>query len=790
MGEVYRALDTRLDREVAVKVLPEQVAQDPVRLSRFEGEVKALAALAHPNILVLHDVGKEQSISFAVMELLEGETLRQRIARSAIPWPKAVEIGIALAEGLAAAHERGIVHRDLKPENILLTSDERVKILDFGLAQSDARPCPEATAVPPHPGQDEICIGDDTGPHFVADTVPGTVVGTVPYMSPEQISGKRVDPRTDIFSLGCVLYEMIAGQRTFGSRSRAETANAILNKEPPPLREAGVNIPADLERVIRHCLEKSPQRRFQSASDIAFDLQSLSTASTTATMPAATPRRRTRFALWFSALVLLALGLAGLVAWRSWTPPVPDAIQAVAILPLSNEAGDPDMEFLSQGITESLIHSLSQVQALKVRPFGSVARYRGRPSDAPAVGRELQVQALLVGKITKRGRDDLIITVELVDARDNHNIWGEQYDTRSEDILSMQGKIAKQIAANLRLHLTGEEQTKLAKRYTENSEAYELYLLGRYHWNQRKVAAINQGIDYFQKAIAKDPKYALAYAGLADCYDALAWYSEQPPKNYYPKAKEYALKALEIDESLAEAHTSLAAVLTNFEWDWRGAEKNYLRAIELNPNYVTAHHWYARYLSWLGRQDEALEEAKRAWELDPFSLAVSTNLAVALYHAKRYDEAREQALHTLRMDKSHALAREVIGWCYETTGKYPEAIAEFEGLMKETGNRMLLANLADTYARSGDTTKARQTLHELKEMSKTRYVPPSDIALIHAALGEKNEAFAWLDKAYDDRDTGLLLLQIHPLWDCLRSDARFARLSERLHFTRSNQNNE
>jgi serine/threonine-protein kinase len=721
---------------------------------------------------------------------LEGETLRQRIARSAIPWPKAVEIGMALAEGLAAAHARGIVHRDLKPDNILLTGDGRVKILDFGLAQCEARPCPEATGAAPLLDEHEICVGDDTGPHVIADTVPGTVVGTVPYMSPEQISGKRVDSRTDIFSLGCVLYEMLAGQRAFGNKSRSETAEAILNKEPPPLRQAGVSIPPDLERVIRHCLEKSPQRRFQSASDIAFDLQSLGTASTTATMPA-TPRQRIRRALWISASVLLVLGLAGLLTWRTWTPAPPDSIQAVAILPLSTEAGDPDMEFLGQGITESLIHSLSQVQALKVRPFGSVARYRERPSDAPAVGHELQVQAILVGKITRRGRD-LTVAVELVDARDNHTIWGDKYDTRSDDILSVQGKITKQIAHNLRLHLTGEEETKLAKRYTENSEAYRLYLLGRYHWNQRKVTAlnaINQGIDYFQKAIAKDPKYALAYAGLADCYDALAWYSEQPPKNYYPKAKEYALKALEIDESLAEAHTSLASVLTNFDWDWRGAEKNYQRAIELNPNYVTAHHWYARYLSWLGRHDEALEEAKRALELDPFSLIVSTNLAVALYHARRYDDARDQALYTLRMDESYALAREVVGWCYEATGKYPKAIEQFEDLMKKTGNRTLLANLADTYARSGDTRKARQTLDELKDMSKTHYILPSDIALIHAALGDKDEAFVWLDKAYDDRDTGLLLLKIHPLWDCLRSDPRFARLSERLHFSRSNQNN-
>ena len=789
MGEVYRALDTRLDREVAVKVLPELLAQDPVRLSRFEGEVKALAAVAHPNILVLHDVGKEQSISFAVMELLEGETLRQPITRSPIPWPKAVEIGIALAEGLAAAHARGIVHRDLKPENILLTSDGRVKILDFGLAQSEARSCSEAMSTPPLPDENEICVGDDTGPHIIAETVPGTVVGTVPYMSPEQISGKRVDSRTEIFSLGCVLYEMVAGKRAFGDKTRSDTANAILNKEPPPLRQAGVNIPPDLERVIRHCLEKNPVRRFQSASDIAFDLQSLTTASTTATMPATTPRRRIRLALWVSALFLV-LGLA-LLVWRWRTLAPPDAIEAVAILPLCNEVGDPDMEFLSQGITESLIHSLSQVRALKVRPFGSVARYRERPDDAHKVGNELQVQALLVGQITRRGRD-LTVAVELVDARDNHTIWGDKYDTRSDDLLSVQGKITKQIAEQLKLRLTGEEQNKLDKHYTENSEAYELYLLGRYHWNQRKVNAvnaINQGIEYFQKAIAKDPKYALAYAGLADCYDALAWYSEQPPKNYYPKAKEYALKSLEIDESLAEAHTSLASVLTNFDWDWRGAEKNYQRAIELNPNYVTAHHWYARYLSWLGRHKEALEEAKRARELDPFSLIVSTNLAVALYHARRYDEARDQALHTLRMDDTFELAREVVGWCYETTGNYPEAIEQFEDLMKKTGNRTLLANLADTYARSGDTTKARQTLDELKELSKKRYILPSDIALIHGALGEKDQAFIWLDKAYDDRDPGLLLLKIHPLWDCLRSDVQFARLLERLHFSRSDQNN-
>jgi eukaryotic-like serine/threonine-protein kinase len=762
MGEVYRAKDQRLGREVAVKILPEPFAQDAERLARFHREAKAVAALAHPNILILFDVGREQGISYAVMELLEGETLRRRVGRSPVPWRKTVELGIGLAEGLAAAHAKGIIHCDLKPENIFLTSDGQIKILDFGLVRLESR-----------------CSADQETLTFIpAQTQEAAVMGTAPYMSPEQVKGLSVDGRSDIFSLGCVLYEMVSGRPAFARKTRADTIAAILRDDPPGFATRGQECPAEVERVIHHCLEKNKEARFQSARDIAFALRAMLTDANLEKSSPVSQRRR-----WALLACLAVVLVTVFLAW-AWTyrlrnheenPPPSPAIDTVAVLPLANDSGDANMEFLGPGISESLAHSLSQLRALKVRPFSAVSRYKEQAIDPPTVGHDLRVQAIVLGRVAKHG-DDLTISVELVNAPQNTIIWGKQFRRKYSEILAIQEEIATEIARKLSVRLSGEERQRLTKRYTENSQAYQLYLLGRYHSNKRTEEGIDKGFRYFQQATEEDPSYALAYAGLADSYALLAWYNFRPPKEFFLKAKAMALKALELDNSVAEAHASLAAILTNYDWDWSAAEKEYKLALDLNSNYATAHHWYSRFLSWMGRHQDAIAEAQLALELDPISPTVNSNLALIYYHARQYDLAIQKAQTTLEMDPKFALALETLGWSYVEKKKYDEALEIFERVIQLTGDQTLINNLAVIYAIQGHTDQARKVLDELMELAKRRYVQPSDIALIHALLGEKNQAFEWLNKAYDDRDSGLLLLKINPRLDCLRSDPRFSQL--------------
>jgi len=756
MGEVYRARDPRLNREVAIKVLPQRLAANPEALVRFEREAKAVAALSHPNILALYDVGAEQGISYAVTELLEGQTLRSRVERSAITWRKAVEIGMAVADGLAAAHTKGIIHRDLKPENIFLTSDGRVKILDFGLARWRPSTSPEEEGAAP------------------TETQEGAILGTVGYMSPEQVRGERADAPSDIFSLGCVLYEMVAGRRAFARETAAQTMVAILESQPPELRDSEKQIPAELDRLITHCLEKNPLERFHSAHDLGFALRAISGTSSTAGPGQAGG---------LSHSVWIAAGLAMLLAGAAlyWLYGSRKAIDSLAVLPFVNVGADPNTEYLSDGITENLINSLSQLPKLRVVPRTLAFSYKGREADPRKVGRDLNVRAVLMGRVVQRG-DSLNIQTELVDVAEVSQLWGQQYNRKLSDIIVIQGEISKAVSEKLRLRPTGEEQKRLAKRYTENPEAHQLYLKGRYYiWNRRTPGLLKRAVEYFQQAIEKDSGYALAWAGLADCYALYSVYSVLPPREAAPKAKEAAGQALAVDETLAEAHAALGYVKTTYDWEWPSAEREFKRAIELNPNYATAHIWYAGYLEATGRLDEAVAEAKRAQEVDPLSLIVSALAGRAFYFGRRYDQAIEHLRKTIEMDPNFPRAHWFLGMAYEQVGRHEEAIAESQkALSLSEGEPELLGLLGQVYAVSGKRAEAQKVLAELKDLSRRRYVAPIDIARVYVGLGDKAQALEWLEKAYEDRSFNLAWIKVWPWLDSLRGEPRFQDLLRRM----------
>jgi serine/threonine protein kinase/Tfp pilus assembly protein PilF len=737
MGEVYRARDTRLGREVAVKVLPEPFARDPDRLARFEREARAVAALSHPNILAIHDYGTHGAVTYLVMELLEGQTLRSRLAKRALPWREAIEVGGAVADGLAAAHLKGIIHRDVKPENLFLTSDGRVKILDFGLARVETK----------------SPVGSETGPYLPAQTDPGTVMGTVGYMSPEQIRGLIVDARSDIFSLGCVLYEMVSGRRPFQRKTVADTSAAILHDEPRDLANLGIQAPPGVEHAIRLCLAKRPADRFPSAQECASALRAVLSESGESqgllpTRPLgkqAQPRRR-------------------------------KAIDSLAILPLANASGDANSDYLSDGMTESIINMLSRLPKLRVMARSTVFRYKGRDVDLQEVGRTLNVRAVLSGRVLQQGRR-LVVNTELVDVADGAQLWGEHYDRALSEILAVEEAIAQEITAKLRPRLTGDQKKPLRRACTTNTEAYQLYLKGRYHWNKRSEEGFRKSIQHFEQAIEQDPAFALAWAGLADAYHQLGCWGNVVPHDACLKAEAAARKALEFDPALAEAHASLGTIKREYSYDLAGAERDFQRAIELNPNYATAHHWYGECLGCMGRHAQAIAELQRAQQLDPLSLIINAALGRhGYFFARQHDRAIDQCLKTLEMDSGFWVAHMFLGLIYAHTGQHGEALAEFQKARVLDDNVEILAGLGFAYGLSGQRAEAEKALGELLAMSKQRYVMSISIALVYTGLGDKDQAFAWLAKAYENRNGWLSEIKADPTFDSLRSDPRFAQL--------------
>jgi TolB-like protein/Tfp pilus assembly protein PilF len=761
MGEVYRARDIRLGREVAVKVLPDHLARDPDSLARFEREARAVAALAHPNILDVHDFGNESGIAYLVTELLDGESLRQRLTGSPLPWRTAVEIGLAVADGLASAHAHGIVHRDLKPENVFLTFDGRVKILDFGLARLEREKSTETSAT------------------LATPTKTGTVLGTAGYMSPEQARGGHADPRSDIFSLGCILYEMATGKRAFFAGNAAETLVAILRDEPKDPGDLVQDLPDHLTLVILRCLSKYPDSRFESARDLAFALKVAGTESARAgTAPSAKPRLVRPIFLLAGSAVVTALVVLGVSAWLQRGGP----IGSLAVLPFTNVSRDPNAEYLSAGITESVINSLLQLPQLRVIPHASVFEYKGG-RDPVKAGREFNVRAVLTGQVTQIG-DSLVVQAELTDVKRGSLLWGKRFQEKLSDAFAVQERIAQEILKSLRLKLTGEEEQQIAKRYTQDAEAYKLYLWGRLYWNKRTPEGIAKGIEFFERAIARDPAYSLAYAGLADSLVLVAFYGALPPKEVLPKAREAAMRALEIDKELAEAHALLADLKYLFEWDWPGAEREFRRAIELNPNYPTAHQWYANYLAVLSRPEEACAEILRAEALDPLNPVISMDVGFTCYYTSgEYEKAVEQYRKVLALDPDFALARFYLALAHVRRNDLAQAVTELETVKRlEPGEPDPIALLGYAFAVNGQRKEAMRALAELQVLSKQRYVSPFPIAWIHMGLGDKDRAFEWLEKAYEERAGRLVYLRVEHAFDPLRSDPRFGDLVRRLKF--------
>ncbi len=752
MGEVYRAKDTRLGRDVAVKILPEQVAQNDETLKRFEREARALAALSHPNILSIFDVGTEGAISYAVTEMLEGEDLRARLNGGPIPWKDALQIAVPIVEGLAAAHSKGIIHRDLKPENVFLTTDERVKILDFGLAT-----CSFSTPE-----------GSDAQTMSVFETEKGTVMGTLPYMSPEQVRGLQADSRSDIFAFGCMLYEMITGKRPFSGKNQAELSAAILKDPHPEIAASGKQAPNDLERLINRCLEKNPVQRFQSAGDLAFNLKTVLSDSTAVRTRTETPRRQIPSLI----LIIIAVALLSGVFVLVYKAPR-KAIDSLAVIPFVNVGADPNMEYLSDGITESLMNNFAQLPNLRVMSRAAVYRYKGKDVNPEIIGRELKVRALLTGRLEQRG-DQLMISVELVDVQSNRHLWGDQYNRKFSDILKVQEQISREISDKLQFRLTGREQELLAKRFTESTEAYQLYLQGRFFWNRRTTEGARKGLEFFQKAIHKDPNYALAYAGLTDCYRVLR---EVTP------AKEAAEKALELDDTLSEAHNSLARLKMSFDWDWPGAEKEFRRSIELNPSYSEAHHTYSHFLIAMGRIEESLVESKAALELAPMDVPMNSHMAWHFLMSGQFDEAIRFAKKTSEMDPTFYPAQVYLGQAFLRKGMFTGAIAQFQKAIPLTESSTdSAAELAYCFARTGNSEEAIKIFKEWTEPSRLEKMPPYEQAVLSLGLKQREQVFRSLEKAFQEHQMEMIYINTEPLWDELRDTPEFQNIIKRMRF--------
>jgi serine/threonine-protein kinase len=763
MGEVYRALDTRLDREVAVKVLPERLAKDPSALSRFEREAKALAALSHPNVLTILDFGREGEVAYTVTELLEGESLRMRFLRARMSWREAAELSSEIADGLAAAHARGIVHRDLKPENVFLTGSGRPKILDFGLARR------EKLVDPGEPQRTQT-----------QETEPGALMGTVGYMSPEQVSGLPADARSDIFSLGCILYEMVTGSRPFSGGTGAETLAAILRDEPADPTRSGRPVPADLSGVIRHCLEKRPDNRFQTARDLAFALKAILTGAPPPEL-APVSRGRKRFVAIGVVGALVVLGTILLIVTRG-LPGGADAVHSIAVLPLQNLSGDPGQDYFVDGMTEELIANLAKVEKLRVISRTSVMHYKGTKKLLREIARELNVDSIVEGSVLRSG-ERVRITVQLVKAATGQNLWAESYEKDLTDVLAAQAEAARAIVGEIKVRLTPEEGKRLAKVRPVDPEAYDAYLKGRFYWSKFTGEDYQTSIEFFQKAIDKDPTYAPAHAGLAHAYRALAFEGLIPPAEGMPKAEAAARKAQTLDDTLAEVHFAIGQNRLA-RWDHATCLDELRKALASTPHDAVIRRFYSQALSRSGRWEEAIAEGKRAQELDPLSVETNRGLGSIYYWAGRNEEAIRQFRKTVELDPKDARLHDHLAEVYSRKGMYREAIAERQQYLSLSGDEEAAQELgrdfADSEYQQAMKNLYRKTLAFLDEAAKYAYVSSIHFAVLHAQLGEDDEAFTSLEKAFEERQPWLAQLEFDPQFESLRSDPRFADLIRRI----------
>jgi serine/threonine-protein kinase len=769
MGVVFKAQDSRLERAVALKFLPENLAQQPQALERFRREARAASALNHPGICTIYDVDEQDGRAFIAMEFMDGETLRSHLHGQPLPLPQLLDLGIQIAEALDAAHAEGIIHRDVKPANIFVTKRGRAKVLDFGLAKLVPKGIANADA-------DSVAAPPDS------TSVLGLISGTPSYMSPEQVRGDDLDARTDIFSLGLVLYEMATGTQAFRGPTGGAIIEAVLTRPPASVRSINPNVPPRLETIIERALHKDRNQRYQHAAEILSDLQQLN-RDTDSGASDREPDTRSGLASTANHLPSARNAASRTSAHQTGSfraPRVSKVIGSLAVLPFENVSRDPENDYLSDGITGSLINNLATVPKLRVMARSTVFRYKGREMDPQAIGRELNVRAVLTGRMMQSG-GSLRIGAELVDVATGSQIWGAQFDRKPGDIFTIQDEISSEISEKLRLQLTRAEKKRLNRRHTEDCEAYRLYLQGRHHWNRWTEEGFYKAIGYFQQAVEKDPSYALAHTGVAESYVLLGWNSYLPPKDAFPKGKSAALTALQLDPDLGEAYTPLAAALWLHDWQWQAAELEFKRSLQLNPAYPTANHWHAEYLMTMGLHADAVANMKKSLELDPLSLIINVAIGWSFYHARQYDDAVAQLLRTVELDPNYPVTYWILGLLHRKSGRYELAISTGEqGVNLSGGSPLMRAALAQSYAEAGRPHEARQILDDLTKLAQHKYVAPHFFAGIHIGLGEHDRALEYLAKSYEERCHWLIYLHLDPGMDSLRDNRRFQDLLRRV----------
>lgn len=808
MGEVYLAEDMKLGRRLALKVLPARFTQDPERVRRFAQEARSVSTLNHPNILTVYDIGQAEteagSTHFIAMEYVEGPTLRQRITASRMKVDEALDVAVQVASALVAAHGEGIAHRDIKPENLMLRPDGYVKVLDFGLAKLTENTFfrsydPSITQAETEGGPLGDPFATAAGVGGSPNTSPGVILGTVSYMSPEQARGQKVDVRTDIFSFGIVLYEMIAGRAPFEGKSTGDMLVAILDRDPLPLTRFVTNAPDELEWIVTKALAKEREDRYQSAKSLLNDLKRL--------------QKRLQLGEEFQPVAPIAPVVGDsfqTVRFDSTSPKTHEtndsddsdsvltnsgrvrsgsqrlsrggrALDSLAVLPFSNAGSGQDMVYLSEAIPESLIFNLSRLPQLRVKAWSTVARYRNRDADAWEIGRELEASAVLSARIYQLG-DNLVVKAELVDTGDGSQIWGAQYQRKLDDLFTIEQELAREICDHLKLKLNEEQRERLTRRYTENAEAYQHYLKGRYYWHQRSGPGLKKAIEHFNAAIRLDDEYALAYSGLADCFILLGVYGAAPPRVIMPKAKDAAEKALQIDENLADPHASLGAFHCWYTWNWMEAEREFKRAIELNPSYTNGYHWYGSiFLLARNRFDEAMDMERKALELEPMTLVIRASFTWIHYQAHRFEEAVANGMEEVEIDPNFALGRFYLGISLAQLHRYEEAIEHLKRAVElSTGGSLVKAALANVYAVAGYREAAEEILADLQSFPTNKDVSPFFLALIYAGLGDAERALQMLEATADERYCWASYLKSEPVFDELRKEKRFTDLLEKM----------
>jgi eukaryotic-like serine/threonine-protein kinase len=716
MGEVYLAEDTELNRNVALKFLPSHFLSDPDCIARFKREAQAAAQLNHPNIVTIHEVSEHNGRPYIVMEYLGGQSLRDIVDHEQLPFKQVVDIAIQLGEGLQAAHSAGIVHRDIKPGNVLRDYTGRYKLVDFGLAAMS--------------GGEKL-------------TQAGSILGTIGYMSPEQVHGEGGDASSDIFSFGVVLYEMITGKHPFRGDNQAATIHAILYDQPNPVTDVRPDTPQELVEVIGKAMAKDRSNRYEQTSQLLTDLRKIKGKLERDNFNSATAGRNQ---------------------------------PSVAVLPFTNLSADREQEYFCDGMAEEIISALTYVENLRVVARTSSFSFKGKDFDIREIGRRLNVETLLEGSVRRSGQH-LRIIAQLVNVADGYHLWSERFDRQMDDVFAIQDEIALAIVDRLKVKLLKDEKALLTRRYTDNQEAYHLYLKGRFFWNRRYEGGLQKGIEFFEQAVKKDAMYAPAYVGIADCYNQLAHWGYQAAKEAYPIAKSATEKALSIDGSLAEAHASLGWITLWHDWNWSVAEKEFRCALELNPNYAMAYEWYALYLAVMERIDEAIGEVKKAVELDPLSLVANSVLGLGYYWGRRYDEAVQQLNRTLELDADFPLAHLYLGWTYAGKRLWQEAIHACEQFAALShGSALSLGYLGAVYGLAGNSARALEVLAQIEELSKNRYVSPLYRATVYIGIGDLDQVILHLEQARLDRESFLPVINTFPLFDPLRSDERFSNL--------------